>query len=1118
MPSASTCLACHRLGLVLSAMFAATILHSQESQREADDSYYELSPFVVDAKDDRGYRAATTLAGTRLNTEIRDLGSAISVLTEELFEDTGATDAGSILSYALSAEVTGVQGNFSGAVTGAGTPSLGGVRRQPQAEGQRIRGLGQASLTRDYFLTDIPFDSYNTDRVTINRGPNSLLFGVGEPGGIINNSVRQASLGSSFGEIGFRFGERGSNRQTIDVNRVVVENRLAVRVAGLREKEKYQQRPAFEEDERLYFAFMATIFRNKESEWLGQTRLRGNYEDGTIESTPPAILPPSDHLSDWFETPSRNIEAHTGTPLPSYVDDGSFTPKYTVDGRPGLIPEQIPASVLAGPYWINLGYIFENPLSPEPGLSGTSLDGYMFRILYNGQPRNRFDKFRTMSLIGQQPGFATPSISPQVVDNENLLISGNLDQVAQDFDAINLTLEQSFFNRKAGIEIAFDRQSYGNDSVLVGRQLRVDVDEYIQVGQAGDTNGDMPNPNLGRVYIDANPWGTFKDEQVDREAIRATAYYELDFTSGDRSAWLGRHIFTALRAEQKIDRLSQSRQPVWIDDGSVDIQELLFANKNGARRKAPAVFYLTPPLHNDDGVQSVTDVRINDFVHALHPEPGDRRRFSYWNRTRQQFGVDEFELERTLLGGDRTRRRIDSQAISWQSYFLGGKIVGLLGYREDDTEGYERLGNDRLPDGSFDPANLQLDLDDPSLDSGDTVTWSVVGHLPWKLPQETRVSLHYGESENFSPQGIRRNIFGQALASPSGRTEEVGITFDLFNSALVARLNWFETSRDGADAEIGNVVNRSHSWVGAWLGRWREAEDVGTSIAEALAFVSEDGALGTAPADWTSYNDVYAEIIGFLPPEIQSLFNYRFEGGNPVSDPIGGLTATKSFVTEGFELDLTGQLSPNWRIALNVGKQETVQSGTAPAITEFVLGPNGFWQALQASPLADYWDSPERGKERSFANRYAVEVVNPLVAALAKDGTVSAEQRKWRVNLATNYLFPDDSPLSGVGVGGAVRWQDQVATGYRQIPGEGGLVSPDLSHPHFGPEELNGDLWLSYERSVLRDKAQWKIQLNVRNAFGDDDPIPVVTNPDGRVAVIRNPNPREAFITNTLAF
>ena len=88
-------------------------------------------------------------------------------------EDTGATDAGSLLSYTPNTEVGGLYGNFSGAQNGtAGRFYQPDARINPQFN-QRVHGLGQAALRRGYFLTDIPFDSFNTDRAA--RAHSNLL-------------------------------------------------------------------------------------------------------------------------------------------------------------------------------------------------------------------------------------------------------------------------------------------------------------------------------------------------------------------------------------------------------------------------------------------------------------------------------------------------------------------------------------------------------------------------------------------------------------------------------------------------------------------------------------------------------------------------------------------------------------------------------------------------------------------------------------------------------------------------------------------------------------------------------------------------------------------------------
>jgi outer membrane receptor for ferric coprogen and ferric-rhodotorulic acid len=77
-----------------------------------------LSPFEVSATENTGYAAATTLAGNRLNTELRDIGSAVTVVTAEFLKDVGATDNKSLLSYTTNTEVGGAQGNFKGASGG----------------------------------------------------------------------------------------------------------------------------------------------------------------------------------------------------------------------------------------------------------------------------------------------------------------------------------------------------------------------------------------------------------------------------------------------------------------------------------------------------------------------------------------------------------------------------------------------------------------------------------------------------------------------------------------------------------------------------------------------------------------------------------------------------------------------------------------------------------------------------------------------------------------------------------------------------------------------------------------------------------------------------------------
>ena len=71
-----------------------------------------LSPFTVNSEKDTGYQATNTLAGTRLNTPIKDLGASISVYNKNFLDDIGATSANDLLIYATGMEAAGPGGNF----------------------------------------------------------------------------------------------------------------------------------------------------------------------------------------------------------------------------------------------------------------------------------------------------------------------------------------------------------------------------------------------------------------------------------------------------------------------------------------------------------------------------------------------------------------------------------------------------------------------------------------------------------------------------------------------------------------------------------------------------------------------------------------------------------------------------------------------------------------------------------------------------------------------------------------------------------------------------------------------------------------------------------------------
>lgn len=281
------------------------------------DTVITLTPFEVTATEDQGYQATETLAGTRIRTDLRDVGSAISVATKEFMRDIGATNNLSLLTYMTNTEVGGPGGNFGG-IGSDSVPNDNASRLNPNGN-TRVRGLSAADNTRDFYLTDIPWDSYNTSRVDIQRGANSILFGNGSGGGIINAATDAATLGVNSTEVQLRYGSFGSYRGSINLNRDLIPKELAIRFASLYNKDYFRQDPAYSRDQRYYGALRwEPSFLKKGS---ARTSVKVSYETGDIDANRPRINTPLDGITPWFRTAAE--EMRSPTPIAGRTSTGN---------------------------------------------------------------------------------------------------------------------------------------------------------------------------------------------------------------------------------------------------------------------------------------------------------------------------------------------------------------------------------------------------------------------------------------------------------------------------------------------------------------------------------------------------------------------------------------------------------------------------------------------------------------------------------------------------------------------------------------------------------------------------------------------------------------------------
>ena len=171
--------------VVLAGGFGATAAMAQPPPDEED--IFQLPEFVVDASQDRGYRATNTLTGTFLDTPLKDSPFAIDVFMPDLIADTGSTNMREVLAYDSGLQLENTIG--SQGPTGEGGYTMGtefDARGIDNAETDIVTRGFRAPTLKNGFFTQTRVDTINIARVERAGGPQSLLYGIGAISGITN--------------------------------------------------------------------------------------------------------------------------------------------------------------------------------------------------------------------------------------------------------------------------------------------------------------------------------------------------------------------------------------------------------------------------------------------------------------------------------------------------------------------------------------------------------------------------------------------------------------------------------------------------------------------------------------------------------------------------------------------------------------------------------------------------------------------------------------------------------------------------------------------------------------------------------------------------------------------
>lgn len=235
-----------------------------QTEAKDDEPVYELSPFEVSTTEGAGsYRVEDTLAASRLRSDVKDIGAAITILPKDILQDLGASDVMQVADFVPSVEALKNEED--------GADDNNGVFRPVR---YRIRGLFTESVSRNYHAVSAgalpPPDTYNVGRVTFSSGANSILFGSANPAGIVNTNTLQPILGTRSGKLLFRTDNYGTSRVELDYNLPVMADKLAFRMILLTENRENFPEPAWYDQDRVYLAGRYNITE--------KTSIVGNFE------------------------------------------------------------------------------------------------------------------------------------------------------------------------------------------------------------------------------------------------------------------------------------------------------------------------------------------------------------------------------------------------------------------------------------------------------------------------------------------------------------------------------------------------------------------------------------------------------------------------------------------------------------------------------------------------------------------------------------------------------------------------------------------------------------------------------------------------------------------------
>lgn len=1039
---------------MLGLTFAACcVIQAQEATKKKNstdtnsDEAVVLSPFVIDATKDTGWQATNTLAGTRLRTSLKDVAAPISVMTPELLQDLAATNMQQALLYSLNVENERQY-----------TPMDVNGNAQADTTTNRVRGIAAGTPTRGFFTTRFRMDAYNSEGLTIASGPNSILFGIGSPAGIIDSNPAQANSRKFSGSFSNALDNNDTWRFAFDVNVPIIKNKLAFRVDLLKQDQETWMKPEYDKEDRHYFTMKADPFPG--------TTIRASYEhmkDHRIRAQQGLM---EDQVSQWIALgkPLYNPNTQLWT-----WDQGS-----TWQSRPDLSNWNAHVS---GDWPMN-----DRVFIQSGNLGGSQTLGITWKDVggTSWDPRNSYKSFNSF----RDDTIIDPSIN----------YFGKGDPVWLKGEDKNLIIDQKITD-EIFAQVAYNKETHNRwqqNSYRYGiSSIRADVNYYLPYNSlnSGVANASTLNPNRGRYYIEGSSLVMISPSSMETE--RAMLTYSPDFRKQGK-AWLG-HYNLGVMYERDNNQTIQVQN--WLyNTGSWQVgSDPLNVQANGIVTRS----YLDIAKLGGDsaGVKYPGGTLLPPWSSVVSPNSGSSTPLA--------------KIKNDALMGVA------------QAYLFDDNLILTAGVRKDkqDVHNYVYSNPDRLS-GSLTDDNASIAAANAGLtgvlgetsDSGVTKTYGVVWHTPIKW-----LSLVYNHSNEFNPQNNLIDIFHQPLKASKGVGQDYGIMVDLLENKLTLKLTAYKNTSEHASTGQNYLAGPGYGGFGDywgvagffnWDSTWLELTSPAFTDAMAAAWGLPNRA-ETLGYKWAIKDiDAYSYNLVFTRSEVSK--GYEMElFYKPTANWDVRVTAAhadaKNNVYYPEMLNFIDQALPIWKKYFpliqdwNGWNANPVPAGVDP---NWQSNPDTVGYSFNHNIMPMYTFIKQlQGRSDDRAHKWRVNVLSNyhFTQGFLKGFSVGGAMR-WRSSVAVGY-YGKQNPFQ---------------------PDDPTAFMPDLARPIYGPSEMFIDGWARYDRDVMvaGKKFGYSVQVNVQNVF-DHSPI-IITGRNYDLAATpsgyQKLDPRKITLSNTLKF